>query len=183
MDMELKRTDRRLVRAGSALDYYEDEVMLPDGTRQWWEFVHHRKGGGACVVPVLEDGRILLVRQDRPCIGRQTLELPAGARDPEDTDAAQTAARELEEETGYAAGKMKFLAKLMTAPSWCDESTSVYLAENVRPAGGQHLDPAENITMEIYTIEELKAMIAEGEIQDGKTVAGIMAYAALLNNA
>ena len=83
---ELKRLNRRTVFNGRAIDFCKDTMRLPDGRIEEWDFIHHKKGGGACVVPVLPDGRILLIRQMRPAIDRETLELPAGARDPIGTD-------------------------------------------------------------------------------------------------
>ena len=179
MAYKLKRLNRRLLRTGSALDFYEDEMQLPSGKTEKWEFVHHRRGGGACVVPVLPDGSILLIRQYRPCIDRESLELPAGAREDPSEDGAHTARRELEEETGFTCGKLRFLARIMTAMSWCDESTEIYLAEELVQTGSRHLDDAEEITGESFSLEELLQMIAEGSLQDAKTVAGILAYAAV----
>ena len=179
MKYKLKRLDRKLLRTGSALDFYEDEMQLPSGKTENWEFVHHRRGGGACVVPVLPDGRILLIRQYRPCIDRESLELPAGAREDPAEDGAHTAGRELEEETGFACGNLKFLAKIMTAMSWCDESTEIYLATDLVQTGRMHPDDAEEITAESYSMEELLEMISEGTLQDAKTVSGILAYAAM----
>ena len=76
----VERISRTLVRKGSILDIYDDEVKLPDGSIEHWDFVAHRKGAAA-VVAVLPDGRILLVRQYRPALDRYTWELPAGCRD------------------------------------------------------------------------------------------------------
>ena len=81
MEYKIRRTDRKLESAGSVLEFYRDTMILPDGTEQKWDYVRHKKGGGACTVPVLADGRILMIRQYRPAIDREALELPAGARD------------------------------------------------------------------------------------------------------
>ncbi len=179
MEYKLKRLGRKLIRAGSALDFYEDEMLLPSGKTENWEFVHHRRGGGACVVPVLPDGRILLIRQYRPCVDAESLELPAGAREDPSEDGTCTARRELEEETGFICSDLKFLAKIQTAMSWCDESTEIYLARDIEKSGRMHPDDAEEITAECYPLEELLRMIADGRLQDAKTVAGILAYAAI----
>ena len=127
-------------------------------------------------MPVLPDGKIIMIRQYRPAIGRETLELPAGARDPEDPDTAVTAARELEEETGYRCADLRFLASIDTAVAWCDENTDIYEADELIRAGEQHLDEAEEIRTEEWDAEELRRMIFSGEIRDAKTVAGLMAY-------
>ena len=78
MEHKLHRTGRELACSGAVLEFYRDAMVLPDGQEQTWDYVHHKKGGGACTVPVLPDGRILLIRQFRPVIDRETLELPAG---------------------------------------------------------------------------------------------------------
>lgn len=168
MEHKLHRTGRELACSGAVLEFYRDAMVLPDGQEQTWDYVHHKKGGGACTVPVLPDGRILLIRQFRPAIDRETLELPAGARDSSGEDPAVTAARELEEETGYRPGRMTKLAHILTAVAWCNESTDIYLARDLEKISSQHLDEAEEI--------ELCSRIFAGEIQDAKTVAGIMAY-------
>ena len=133
------------------------------------------------MVPVLEDGRILMIRQYRPAVDRETLELPAGARDRdaatgEMEDPALTAARELREETGYMSDSITHLISLRTAVAYCSEFTEVYLAEHLRPVGDQILDEAEEIRIVPCPLEDLLDRIYQGKIQDAKTVAGIMAY-------
>ena len=93
MDYKLKRTARELASPGKVLEFYRDRMELPDGSVENWDFVHHKRGGGACVVPVLPDGRILMIHQYRPAVNRETTELPAGAFDMEDPDDAITASR------------------------------------------------------------------------------------------
>ena len=180
MEHKLHRTDRQLASAGAVLEFYRDTMVLPDGQVQTWDYVHHKKGGGACTVPVLPDGRILLIRQFRPAIDREALELPAGARDSSGEDPAVTAARELEEETGYRPGRMIKLAHILTAIAWCNESTDIYLARDLEPVSAQHLDEAEEIELCIMSLDDLCSRIFAGEIQDAKTVAGIMAYRSFL---
>ena len=180
MKHRLHRTDRKLAAAGAVLEFYRDTMILPDGEEQTWDYVHHKKGGGACSGPVLPDGRILLIRQFRPAVDRVTLELPAGAKDSRGEDPMKTAARELEEETGYRPSTMTKLAHILTAVAWCNESTDIYLAEGLEKVSGQHLDEAEEIEICAFPLEELCRRIYAGEIQDAKTVAGIMAYRSLL---
>ena len=100
MEYKLKRVGRELVMPGKVIDFYRDTMELPDGRIEKWDYIDHKRGG-ACIVPVLPDGRILMIHQYRPAIDRETLELPAGARDSLQEDTAVTAARELEEENGY----------------------------------------------------------------------------------
>ena len=168
------RVERKLVHQGSILDIYDDTIAFTDGHTEHWDFVSHRKGAAA-VVTVLPNGKILMVRQYRNALNRETLELPAGARDDVSEDTAVCAARELEEETGYIAGKIEKLLSLKTTVAFCDELVDVYLATDLR-AGRQHLDPGENIVLETYELSKLKELIFSGKIQDAKTVAGILAY-------
>ena len=172
----LRRLSRSLAYSGSVVDVYQDTMELPDGCIQKWDFVCHKKGGGACIVPVLADGRILMVRQYRPAIDRETLELPAGAVDAEDATTEDTARRELREETGYTAEKWKLLLRLKTAVAYCNEYTDVYLASELKDSHDQALDEAEEIRLRAVEPEVLLQDIYSGRIQDSKTVAGILAY-------
>lgn len=174
---KLKRLDRQLVSEGSVFRFYRDRMQLPDGKIEYWDYVDHKKTGGAAVVPVLSDGRILLIRQFRPAVDKETLELPAGARNTPREDPKETAARELMEETGFTSDRITKMLHLDTATSWCGETTDVYLAENCVRKGEQELDEAEEIGLQVLTFDEALAMIYDGRITDSKTVAGILAYA------
>lgn len=170
----IKRVKRELVYKGSILDIYCDDIELPDGKVEKWDYVEHRKGAAA-VVTVLDDGRLLMVRQYRNALNRFTLEIPAGARDHVNEPTIECAARELEEETGYRCENLEFLLSLRTTVAFCNEMVDVYVARNLIPSK-QNLDEAEDIELQAYTLEELCQKIYSGEIQDGKTVAAIMAY-------
>lgn len=176
---EMKRLKRELMYKGAILDIYKDTMQFANGTTEEWDFVSHRKGAAA-VLPVLSDGRVILVRQYRNALERETLELPAGCRDSLDEDTKLTAARELEEETGYHSDQISFLLSLRTTVAFCDEFVDVYLAENLVP-GEQHLDDSESIDVEIYSLDEVCEMIYAGKMQDSKTVAAILAYSNKVN--
>ena len=175
----LKRVKRVLEHEGAILDIYSDYMELPDGKVEKWDYVEHRKGAAA-VVPVLPDGRILMVRQYRNALERFTLEIPAGARDAKTEPTIECAARELEEETGYRCDHLEFLLSLRTTVAFCNEKIDVYLATDLKP-GSQHLDEdeflnAESHDLEPCELEELCSLVYQGVIQDAKTVAAIMAY-------
>ena len=174
---EIKRLKRELVHKGSILDVYEDTMELPNGKIEKWDFISHRMGA-ACVLAVRPDGKILMVRQYRNALDRITLEVPAGKRDSVDEDTSICAARELEEETGFKAGKMEKLLSLKSTVAFCDEFIDVYLATDLVEIGQQHLDEGEDIEIEAYDLKELMDMCYAGTLQDAKTVAAIMAYAA-----
>ena len=170
----VKRIERELVHKGSILDVYTDTMELPDGKIEKWDYIKHRKGAAA-VVTVLEDGRLLMVRQYRNALERFTLEIPAGARDSVTESTLECAARELEEETGYRCENLEFLLSLQTTVAFCNEMVDVYVARNLIPSR-QKLDAAEDIELQAYSLEDLCQRIYKGEIQDAKTVAAIMAY-------
>ena len=174
---EIKRVSRKLVHKGSILDIYEDTMLLPDGKTEKWDFVSHRMGA-ACVLAVKPDGKILMVRQYRNALERETLEVPAGKRDSVDEDTSVCAARELEEETGYRAGKIERLLSLKSTVAFCDELIDVYLATELVKVGEQKLDDSEEIDIEAWDLKDLMELCYEGKLQDAKTVAAIMAYAA-----
>ena len=162
MDNKIKRIQRELVYKGAILDIYKDTMDVGNGKIEEWDYVAHRKGA-ACVLPVLPDGRILMVRQYRNALERDTLEVPAGARDSVTEDTMVCAVRELEEETGYKSDKVSKLLELRTTVAFCNEMVDVYLAEDLYP-GEQHLDDAEDIRVEAFELDTLKQLIYEGTI-------------------
>ncbi len=172
---QLKREKRELVYQGSVVDVYKDYMLLPNGNRQEWDFVKH-KMGAAAVLPVLEDGRILLVRQYRNALERYTLEIPAGGRESLTEPMEECAMRELQEETGCSCKELKPLLQLRTTVAFCDEFIHIFVATGLK-IGEQKLDEAEFIELEAYTLEELKKKILSGEMQDSKTISAILAYA------
>lgn len=179
MGEQAKRLKRELLHSGIILDIYKDTMELKGGKIEEWDFVSHRKGAAA-VVPVREDGKILMVRQHRPAIERETLEIPAGSRDSVTEDTKICAARELEEETGYRSENITFLISLKTTVAFCDEFIDVYLAKDLVKTE-QHLDEGESIDVEAWDIEDLCKLIYQGRIQDAKTVSALLAYKNILN--
>ena len=168
-----ERLDRTLVYKGVIIDFYQDTVKVPNGNVVKWDFIGHK--GAAAVVAVNEDGKLLMVRQYRNALDRETLEIPAGALDSAEEPTHVAAARELEEETGYKAGKLELLIKLRTTVAFCNEKIDVYLATDLQPSK-QNLDDDEFINVELHDIDELVQMIYDCKIEDSKTVAALMAY-------
>lgn len=173
MNENVKRAGRTLVHEGTVLKMYQDHMVFANGNTEEWDFIHH--DGAAAVVPVLEDGRIIMVRQYRNALERETIELPAGKLDDPKEPGIECAARELEEETGYRSESLEWLLTLRTTVAFCDEKIDIYLARNLVPTK-QNLDEDEYVDVEIYTLEELKEMIFTGKIEDSKTIAALMAY-------
>ena len=167
MKKEIKRVKRERVYQGTIVDVYKDYMEFSNGNHEVWDYIHHK--GAAAVIPVMDDGRLLMVRQYRNALDRFTLELPAGGLDQADEPGRDCSARELE-----------WLITLRTTVALCNEKIEVYVARNLIRTH-QHLDENEFVNVEAHTVEELKQMIFEGKIEDSKTVAAILAYDAKYN--
>ncbi len=173
MGEEVRRVKRELAYKGTVLNVYKDYMEFANGNTAEWDYIHH--DGAAAVVPVMEDGRILMVRQYRNALERYPIELPAGKLDDPDEQGIVCASRELEEETGYRSEKLEWLITLRTTVAFCNEKIEIFVARDLIPSK-QHLDEDEYIDVAAYTMEELKEMIFSGEIEDSKTVSAILAY-------
>lgn len=169
----IKRLKRELRAQGTVISLYKDTVEV-NGNLAEWDYIHH--DGAAAVVAVNEDGKLLMVRQYRNALDRFTLELPAGKLDDPNEPTLECARRELEEETGYYTDDFEYLLTINTTVAFCNEKIDLYLAKNLKRTQ-QHLDPDEEINVELWEVEDLKRLIYEGKMTDGKTVAGIMTYA------
>lgn len=172
---EYKRIKRELVAKGAIIDYYQDTMLIPNGNVAKWDLIDHK--GAAAVVAVREDGKLLMVRQYRNALERETLEIPAGGLNGRDEPTDRAAMRELEEETGYTCDHVELLVSIYTTVAFCNEKIDIYLAQDLKP-GHQHLDEDEYLNVEAYDLEELKRMVFEGKLQDSKTICAIMTYAA-----
>lgn len=169
---EFKRLKRELVHKGRIIDLYQDEMLTPSGDTAVYDVVEHK--GASSMIAVDEDGKILMVRQYRIAIQKESLELPAGGINPGE-DPKTCAMRELEEETGYRVEAAEHLIDVFTSVGFCNEKIYLYYAAHLIPSK-QNLDEDEFVNVERYTLEEIIAMILEGKIEDSKTVAGIFAY-------
>ena len=149
--------------------------MDPNGNIAKWDLIDHK--GAAAVVAVREDGKLLMVRQYRNALERETLEIPAGGLNGREEPTDQAAMRELQEETGYHTDHVELLTSIYTTVAFCNEKIDIYLARGLKDRGNQHLDEDEFINVEAYSVEELKQMIYDCRIQDAKTICGILTYA------
>lgn len=147
-----------------------DTIRLPSGGTAIREVVRHP--GGVAAVPVLDDGRILLIRQFRYPIGKYILELPAGKLDMGISPLA-TIMREVEEETGYRASDVTYQTSFYTTPGISDEAIHLYVARGLTLVS-QSLEEGEHITVEAFTLDECLEAIRKGEIADGKTILGLL---------
>ncbi len=172
---EVKRLERNLVAKGAIIDYYQDTMQIPNGNVVKWDLIDHK--GAAAVVAVRDDGKLLMVRQYRNALERETLEIPAGGLNGREEPTIEAAARELQEETGYSSNDLELLNSIYTTVAFCNEKIDIYLARNLT-RGNQHLDEDEYIDVEAWSLDDLMQMIFESKIQDSKTICGILTYAA-----
>ncbi len=158
---------------GKILRVTIDKIEMPDGKPAFRETVIREKSAAA-VLPIMNDGKLLFVRQYRHAFAASLLEIPAGVLN--DCEVPELCIRrELEEETGYKAGKMEYLCEIYPTVGFCSETIFLYFAYDLTQ-GHQSLDPDEFIELESYTPEEALAMVYAGEIKDAKTIVTLFAY-------
>ena len=134
MEKEMTRVKRIRMYQGAIVDVYRDYMQFSNGNTEEWDYIHHR--GAAAVVPVTDDGRIIMVRQYRNALERFTLEIPAGALDDPEEPGINCSARELEEETGYRSENLEWLITLRTTVAFCNERV-----EEIKAKTGMNEDP------------------------------------------
>lgn len=158
------------VYRGSFLALQRDIVRLPDGSTASREYIRHN--GAAAVVPLLDDGRLVMVRQHRYALDRVMLEFPAGKIDGGE-DPRVCALRELREESGYTAREVAYAGRLHNAAAYSSERIEIFFARGLQ-AGTQALDEGELIDVVTLSADQLDAGIASGEITDAKTLIGLL---------
>lgn len=168
--------DRQTVARGSFLTMTRDRVEFPDGRTLELDLVRHP--GAAAVVPILDDGSVLLVRQYRHAADGWLLEVPAGKLDA--GEAPETAAaRELEEEAGQRAGELVSLGWIWPSPGFTDEVIHLFAARKLAPVS-QRLEEDELLTLEQVPFARAVEMATSGEIADSKSVCALLRAARLL---
>ena len=135
-----------------------------------------RHPGSVAILPVLDDGQVCLIKNHRVTVATTLFEIPAGTMEPPEP-ALECAHRELIEETGYVAQQMIPLASFYPAPGILDEQMHLFIAKGLTK-GEPAREPGEQIENYVVCLEEAKAMALDGRIQDGKTIAGILMFAA-----
>lgn len=164
----------RKIYEGRVFTVSLETIPLPGGGEFKAEIVRHP--GSVVLVPMTDAGRIVLVRQYRPAIGQRVWELPAGSLKPGE-DPEKAAIRECHEETGLIPRRVEPLGSFFPTPGYCDEEMNFYRATGLRePApedAAAHPDEDEDIETRAFTVAEIRAMVAAGEIVDLKTVAGL----------
>ncbi|HEY5932227.1 MAG TPA: NUDIX hydrolase [Nitrospira sp.] len=161
----------RNIYTGKVVTLNVDTVRLPNGVTIDLETIRHP--GAAAVVPIKDDGTVVLIRQFRHAAGGFIYEIPAGKLSPGE-DPLHCAARELEEEVGYRASSFELLSSIFTAPGFADEVIHIYKATGLTK-GRQQLDRDEVLEIVEMPLDQAIERIQDGTIRDGKTIVGLQA--------
>jgi len=162
----------RRIYEGRVLNLRVDTVRLPSDRVTEREIVEHQ--GSVAIVALDEEDDVILVNQFRAAVGRALLEIPAGTLEVGE-EAEACALRELQEETGYVAGRLEELYIFYTSPGFSNERIWLYLATNLKP-GSQGMETDENIEVVKLPFDQALEMISTGEICDGKTILGLITF-------
>lgn len=177
--MNYKILKSQILYKGKVFDHQVDEIEYESGNKGIREIAVHP--GGAVVVPVKDDGKIILVKQFRYPLQKTLIELPAGKLD-KDEDPLFCATRELEEETGYKTSEIKKLGQIYTAPGYCTEVLHIYYAKGLKPGNHNREEGEQGMEILELSLNEIEKMINQGEITDAKTIVGIHYVKNLLNH-
>jgi len=161
---------------GNIINVRVDTVRMPNGVTATREIVEHSHA--VCIVPIDDDGNVVLVRQYRKPAETALLEVPAGGVE-EGEVSEEAVLRELQEEIGYTADKLQHLSSFWVAPGWATEYMHAYLATGLRESRLEG-DEDENIEVVRLSFDEAVAMFQTGEINDGKTIAALLLARPLL---
>jgi ADP-ribose pyrophosphatase len=165
-------TEQRTLLDARRFAVVERLVTRPDGQTASVQFVKHP--GSVAILPLLDDGRVCLIRSRRLTVDETLIEVPAGTREPEESP-LETARRELAEETGYRAGQFDELATYYPSPGVLSEQMWLFVARSLT-AGPPAREPNEEIENLVVSWDDALAMIDSGEIHDGKTIAAILLW-------
>ena len=170
-DLKEVQTGSQEICDGVIVHLYKDTVQLPNGNPATREVIRHI--GAVAVVPVTDDGNVIVERQFRYPLHEVITEIPAGKLDSAAEDRLSAAQRELREETGYTADNWQELGDFHPTPAYCDENITLYLATGLH-LGQRELDEDEFLNVVAVPLEELVADIMAGRITDGKTQTAIL---------
>lgn len=173
MENKIRKLGQTEVYKGIRVHLVRERLALPNGKETEWELILHP--GASAVIPIDENGDIIMVRQYRNASDSYTLEIPAGVLDSPDEDPLVCAHRELEEETGYRSEHVNFLFKFYSCIGLCNEVIHIYTATHLIPTQ-QNLDDDEFVSIEKYSLNTLIEMIENGEILDNKTISSLLMY-------
>ena len=167
--MSAKINTRNTVHQGKVYSLIRENVTLDNGVTTDVEFIEHP--GATAIIPLLNETRVVLLKQYRHALRKYIWEIPAGTRDPRES-MINCAKRELIEETGYSADQWHKLAEITPVPGYSNERIHIFLAADLQPAA-RHLDKDEIINVYEVGFKEILDMIKRGEIQDAKSISGL----------
>lgn len=170
MELYEKKISSEQIFDGVVIKLFVDQIELPDGSKSVREIVRHP--GAVCVLPITDEGEVIMVRQFRYAFGRVLLEVPAGKLEPGE-DPLDAVKRELEEESGVVASKIEHIGELYTTVALIDEKIQVYLATGLTFKEA-HPDEGEFLEVEKIPLSTLVKMVMDGEIKDSKTQIAIL---------
>ena len=170
IDLTERQLDSEAVFDGALLHVRRDRVSLPDGSTGTREYIVHP--GAVAILPLFDDGRILLERQYRYPLGQVLIEIPAGKIDPGETTET-TAKRELLEETGYVAAQWSYMTTIHPICAYTNERVEIWLARGLKDEGGQRLDPGEFLETFTLPVAEALEWVRDGRVSDVKTIIAI----------
>jgi len=173
-----KRKSSKLLWHGKAFDFNEKVIILPNGKRTVAGVIEHP--GSSAIVPVREDGSVVMIEQYRPAIRDSVWEIPAGTMDPGE-DPLTCAKRELQEESGFAGNRFQKIGEIWVAPGYSTERIHLFLATELIPKES-HLDEDEFLSVHFFPFFRVVEMVERNEIKDAMTMIAIqMAYPAWKN--
>ena len=166
-----RQIESREIYDGKILHVFEDTVTLPNGKPATREYLRHV--GAVCMIPLLDDGSVLLERQFRYPVGRVMIEIPAGKLNYKEEDPREAAARELLEETGAVAGELIALGRFLPACAYSDEAIHMYAAKSIT-FREQKLDEDEFLNVFTMPLEQAVSEVLSGNIPDAKTQTALL---------
>ncbi len=169
--MSTKQATKGMVYSNRFFSVFESSVSVRGSRHKYFSI---KKANAIAVLPVTADGSFILERQFRPAIDEKIYEIPAGHIEKGETP-RHAALRELEEETGYRAGKIIEILQMYTSPGVLDEKIHIFVATMLR-SGSKNLDPMEEIELKVVSEASALAMIQKNEILDAKTITAILSY-------
>ena len=167
-------TDSAIDYTCPGFDVRRDEVTLPDGTDTDYHYVDEPPA--VVVLPFTPDGDVVVIEEWRQAVGRVNRGLPAGSVEGEDADLPTAARRELREETGYEAGEVTHLCTVEPTNGIADSVHHHFVARDCTPTADRNLDFNESIRVDVVDYDDLLEAVLDGDVRDGRTVAGITRY-------
>lgn len=177
-DFYEKPLSSRCIFDGKIIHVYKDDIELPNGNPGFREVIRHV--GGACIIPITDEGEVICVRQYRYPYARMIIEVPAGKLDSKAEDHRTAALRELREETGCSCKKLTYMGQMYGSPAILDEVIYMYMAEGLE-AGELDLDEDEFVEVIKIPLDEMYQMVLDNKILDAKTQIAVMKAYAIKN--